>query len=519
MRSRVILLTSMLLVSVLSVRSEELPELSEWWSIEAGWSFGRDFSYLPDFDTANGGKNTLAIYTRRDVDDTLSSTWYNRFYQDTVNKFSWPSGEEFSIAYGDFDNDGVRDYLSHRGFIYKGITNCTPPAPTAISDYPSSAVAPYESRIITDVNNDGYMDAINPKSSEGGNFLFSILLGGPDLQKLKVTYVKKRPEHGYGEYFLGAFSKQPGDSTIKIVNMSYEYVTVNNVLRKKWDALVLREMRVQNVGDTVTITFTTLDSLWFKGYTSGYEMSYSASKVFTNHLAAQEYVFAREFRNNTPYLMAYEVVDNKLIEVADFSTPSISTEFLFNDINGDGYSDWAVFGWDYYVYFYRGLREGVDSLPFARYRLDADRFSRAANFTMLGIGDVTGDNVGDIAIGYDVADGHFAIIKGEYILPVGVAESVAGYARRTFDMLQNYPNPVGIERKTSLPITVEALQSFSLDLYTLQGSRIARLYQGQLPAGAHTLDIDMSIYQLPPGFYLLRLSGDGATRERAILLH
>ena len=523
------ILTALLLAAPLSLHAEDLPELAEWWSMEASGYFGQYFSFLPDFDTAQGGAHAVAVYGGLVISPNYSLTWYLRHHGDTVNQFNWPAGAERQITQVDLNKDGATDYLTWTGLVYPGIQDKHPPQPTNAAQYYLSIVYPPEQRVVRDVNNDGYEDVICPQSSIGGNNLFTLLLGGSDLTNLKVVSVKKRPDHSYGEYFLGAFSKQPGDTTLKIVNVSFEIVTVNGVSRIKWYAIVLRELKVTTIGDTVDVAFNTLDSLWFKGYDSVkpyWSMTPYSSLIFANNKAGQEYLLFRQVyiqptQENKWYAVFYEVKDNKLHEIERFSPvdhKSSSTEILGGDINGDGYNDWAVIGWDNYVYFYRGLREGVDSLPFARYRLDADRFSRAEGFTMLGIGDVTGDGIGDMAVGYDVADGRFSIVQGRMLQPVGVPEPVTGDIPRTFDMQQNYPNPVGMDRKTTIPITVEKAQHLTLELWTLSGKKIAMLYQGWMPSGRYEIDISLSHYRLASGLYIVRLTGVDGTRERAILL-
>ena len=115
-------------------------------------------------------------------------------------------------------------------------------------------------------------------------------------------------------------------------------------------------------------------------------------------------------------------------------------------------------------------------------------------------------------------NGCFAIILGAPLRTVGVPEPVAGYTNRTFDMQQNYPNPVAADRKTSLPLTVQTTQHLTLELYTLQGQFISTLFTGTLAEGTHTLPLDLTPYTLPRGMYVLRLIGEHGSRQRALLI-
>lgn len=528
-----VVFSSLLLSVPLRSSGEEIPELYDWWSIEAdtntGWYFAQYFAYVPNFDTANRGVNAVAVYTRTTVEDDSSSTWYNRYFMDTLNQFNWYGGSERVLTSADLNGDGVLDYLTWQGRVYKGTTPYAPPEKLERGLYNFASVSIGERRIVMDVNNDGYEDVLCPKSNIGGNNLFTILFGGEDLSKLMSVRVKKRPEHGYGEYFLGAFQKGEGDTTVKIVNLSYEYMTIDGNQYKKWYALVLREMSVKNVGDTVDISFRTLDSLWFDGYKTdkpSWEMTYGSSKIFTNKKAGKEYLIARSIlwtpgKDRRWYAMLYEMADGELHEVQSFASIdpfSSNVTLLGGDVNGDGYDDWGILGRNNDFYIYRGLRDGIDSVPIAMYRLDSQRFPESAYTTILAIGDVTGDGVGDMAIGYDVPNGKFSIIKGEKLHPVGVEEPVAGYAPADFSMEQSYPNPIGAERNAMLPVQLRRAGQYSVLLYSLQGRQIAELYNGFLPAGTSQLPLQLSRYGLSAGFYVLRL-GDGVLHtERGILL-
>ncbi len=63
------------------------------------------------------GKGALVVYTSEGV-----KTWLLRFPGDTMNVFSWEKGSS-NIKTGDFNGDGITDYVDENGYIYEGIKN------------------------------------------------------------------------------------------------------------------------------------------------------------------------------------------------------------------------------------------------------------------------------------------------------------------------------------------------------------------------------------------------------------
>ncbi|MBT5058490.1 MAG: T9SS type A sorting domain-containing protein [Gemmatimonadetes bacterium] len=89
-----------------------------------------------------------------------------------------------------------------------------------------------------------------------------------------------------------------------------------------------------------------------------------------------------------------------------------------------------------------------------------------------------------------------------------------------FSLDQNYPNP--FNSGTLIRFSLEEAQKVTLEAYNLLGQRVARLVDGYLEAGVHSLSWDgqdMAGRPLATGTYLLRLKGDeqAVTRKMALL--
>jgi chitinase len=99
-------------------------------------------------------------------------------------------------------------------------------------------------------------------------------------------------------------------------------------------------------------------------------------------------------------------------------------------------------------------------------------------------------------------------------LVTGIQEHLAGNAPKSFELEQNYPNP--FNPTTAISYRLSAVSSVSLKVYDLLGREIAVLVQGTQQAGAYTVRFDAS--SLPSGVYVYRLSGDGMSLMRTMIV-
>lgn len=78
----------------------------------------------------------------------------------------------------------------------------------------------------------------------------------------------------------------------------------------------------------------------------------------------------------------------------------------------------------------------------------------------------------------------------------------------------NYPNP--FSDITTVQYSIESSGHVQLDLFSVQGSRVATLLSAEMEKGVHSLQFDGS--KLASGLYFLRLTANGISRGRAIIL-
>jgi hypothetical protein len=80
--------------------------------------------------------------------------------------------------------------------------------------------------------------------------------------------------------------------------------------------------------------------------------------------------------------------------------------------------------------------------------------------------------------------------------------------------LDVYPNPA--RGPATVSLVLARPQRVEVALFDVLGRRVARLHDGPLAAGPHALRLATAA--LPSGVYLLRLSGDGASVTRRIVV-
>lgn len=82
------------------------------------------------------------------------------------------------------------------------------------------------------------------------------------------------------------------------------------------------------------------------------------------------------------------------------------------------------------------------------------------------------------------------------------------------DLKQNYPNP--FNPSTSIRFALPESSDIRLEIFTLQGRRLAILADGPYQAGFHSVDFDAS--RLAGGLYLYRLTADGQAITRKMII-
>lgn len=451
-----------------------LPELQEWYSIKGGIR-GARLSYLPGFDSIGGGLNAI---THKRKDDPV---FYNRFPLDTASQFQWRTDGAYYVVQIDFNNDGIHDYLDAKGRIYAGTKKGEKPNPVPVRVLSRGNI---DKPFTHDFNNDSYPDVL--LWNIGADF--EIVFGNKELANIKRT-IKRGPRSAS---YIGGYTNEQGKPRfILYANEDYR------------EGFYLYGIRTASKGDSVEIFVDELDKIEIQKEEKdeppifqGVGSSISQSKQKTLFELHYE-----DFRKTE----IYNILNDKLSLSITFDSTIVITHYLEGSIDGDEKNEYmGVFEGVPFVFF-NGLQDKDIKPVFRMPERDC-----GGDFIKV-INDVNNDGLNDIA--YSGTAGCFSIYLGLDWRKVSVND-VAEY--NSFKLHQNIPNPVQKDRKTLLPVSLKQGGNYAIALYSLQGSRIKDLFNGELSEGEHKIPLDLM--GLSAGMYIVKMSNGSVSRERAIMI-
>lgn len=465
---------------------QDLPELEEWFSMSSGYGI----SYLPNFDVANGGINATALNLRG------TATIYNRFHGDTVNQFSWERAS--LVVYGDFNNDGLRDYVDVGGRLYLGVGANAPPKQTGKKILDRDLWYERQGTVVNDFTGDGIDDIITrgksiPDSINTDGYL---IMGNADTSRIHSVSFKFP---GTKRCLMIAAYTIGGKGRI----ISYGY---GDGIFDRNEGFYLWSIEVEKTGEP-TVKLALLDKVErFK--LPGAELFYTYYNSGLVKVSEQNIAFlAVKTSTSSIYRMAndkFEFQYENYAREGDF-------QFLERAIDRSGKPGWSrlsLFG--KWIVFYSGspADDTIAKAVFPGF-YQTDRLAER----IVSIGDINGDEAGDVAMTFSGRSGRsFVIAKGI------TSTSVAEQAQAPFRLTQSIPSPVPASSQGVISVSLERSGQYSLTLYSLQGNEIGRVFSGELSAGEHQFVIEPKRYGLAPGFYSLRLSDGVRTRERGFMV-
>jgi hypothetical protein len=471
---------------------DNVPELEEWFGMESG---GIDLNYLPNFDVPNGGINALTINLG------IPSTIYNRYPGDTVNHFTWDISS--IVVQGDFNGDGITDYVDYNSRLYLGTENNKPPKRTNKKLSYENLYNIRKCTIVGDFDGDGIDDIFTRASSTESDGC--LLLGARDTSQMRIIRFNFY-NSGYNKRGLVAAYTDGGKARV----ISY---SVGNGEFDVAEGFYLWDISVDKTGEP-TVKFTLLDKIerYIGVKQEPYYSSYNSWIYYDT--ATKERIFligagtARDM---------YSIIDDKFLLGKSGSKIGGSGRLIPTGINSSKTTAWCT-----------GVKTGVpdqysgiylffvgsplsNSFPVAKVPW---RYKDAGVIMIVGIGDVSGDDIGDVAITYNGWSGSFfKIFKG-----INDASGVNSKPLPRFDMGQSIPSPAPREGECSIPITIEKAGHYVLTLYSLTGAEIVRVFEGDISEGSHNIVLEPKLYALSAGMYSLRLSDGLSVRERGFMV-
>lgn len=118
------------------------------------------------------------------------------------------------------------------------------------------------------------------------------------------------------------------------------------------------------------------------------------------------------------------------------------------------------------------------------------------------------------ALGQDYVNGQSPLLVAMGRVITGIESQASGIVPQSFELLQNYPNP--FNGQTQIRYAITRPGSYSLVVYDLLGRVVERLVDAELQPGSYR--VSCSSQNLSSGVYVYRLSGDGASLMRTMIV-
>ncbi|MFN9339988.1 MAG: T9SS type A sorting domain-containing protein [Candidatus Kapaibacterium sp.] len=480
-----ILILIMLLCGINAMAQENaasLPELQEWYSWKGSvFTTGAKVSYLPGFDSLGGGLNAITQYRGADP------VWYNRFPFDTMAQFQWKSGGAFDVYQLDANGDGIADYFDTKGRVYRGIKGQKPQSEPAIILSRGGTKNP----LIGDLNNDGYDDVLAYNDPD----YFDVILGNKDLTAMKRITVEFPTKN---HHYVGGYFSENGKPRILLFHQ-----TISD------ETFTLYDVIITNTGNQPKVTLEYLHQI--SEFKNNGENVYSMylTNFYVNKIEKKQFIISGYAMESKTLVLEIIKDTLKIIKILNISvgTPQTLSTSIDNDRTPDIVCLTQIGSQNSENRFAVFSGNEIDKLiP----RVILPKNVCALDASIHSIGDVNRDGIGDIALG---AEGCFSVYLGLDWRKVSVND-VAEY--NSFKLHQNIPNPIQKDRKTLLPVSLKQQGNYSVVLYSLQGSRIKDLFNGELSEGEHKIPLDlMGLYA---GMYIVKMSTGSVSRERAIMI-
>lgn len=479
----------------------KLPELPVWYEVEYP-GINLEMISLPNFDVARGGKNALSFWV---YGSETNPTWYLRSKGDTANMYTW-TAPFISMVQGDFNGDGIIDYVSGSREVYKGIANGSPPQQPYIAKYDYTTHAsgvPY----IGDYDGDGKADVLTRQdvSPTKGRGLGVILLGNEDLTKMEEVELFHADDST--ECILSVYITS--EKKVRLVTM-----TDNPKIGIK--KLVLWDLSFRGISGFKKALYKRLHQLpvyfertfpWFPRVMSNRDNGEHTLKIGTYMYSLDgdtiSYIGEQSYYTNFELEHSIRNAAKSGLLVYAAVQPADKNKRYGVFLEGDVRRDTIAFG----------------RIPWFHYQ---DEKHNDGMSNTVSIGDVNGDGKGDIAVFYEGIRGAIDSIYNRIVLylgsdaPVGVQE---GEPQGGNLRLALSPQPITAERVLHVNISGrQQIARASLELYDIQGKRVVQLWQGNLTPQPQQIELSIEHYGLGAGFYNLRLSSGGKVIDKGILI-
>jgi hypothetical protein len=455
------------------VVQDSIPQLKEWWHAD-NMQYGKyGMTWLDNF---YHGKGALVVWTPNGV-----QTWQMRFAGDIENVFTWQKGSA-NIKAGDFNGDGITDYVDENGNIYEGIQNGQPPKAETQTPVPS-----FQATIIVDINGDGYDDMMTAGS---------VVLGKAEISDMKHEKLTFPEIDSNNNGIVGVYSIAPKELRIlcrqrywvNLPNFPFhrDYKNGLRLVRIWWNGAGFSSEKLDE------FNVNTDDSTGI--YWNGKILSQSKKKYY--YVGATLISGKYDRTNVTVYDLSNDKIETKnsmrIDRIADIRT-------FQHSIDNDTIADWCIAFFQENGYgnirFYSGV---VDSsiVPIGEYTTCQSPIGvslplSGGNNTRKGIA-LSGDN-----------GSCFRAVK---IPNTTNVENEPLTSTSSFLIESITPQPVNSKQTIQVRLSAPLMSNYEISLFSYTGNKLFQMNTGQMVEGVKTISIPLAEYNLLKGVYWLTLT-------------
>jgi hypothetical protein len=484
----VVLLYAAPLYSQKPIESQAIPELQEWWRAPADEEGLGQYgvSYLPNF---YHGKDAMAVSTK----DKTMETWLNRFPGDRENVFTWQTSG--TVLYGDLNADGIRDYVCGTR-IYRGIQNGEPPESGTIR------AINMQPNMVVDVNHDGYNDIVDWYDGGGhvtGGVVAQIVYGRPDFKEMKVVQIPCASSMDSTMEMESMYMGTDGD--MRILMFSHNQPKDN---RRDFNGYVLFRA-TWKTGDSVPAYEKLAENIRYRYTDIPFQRN---GAVYQGKHDANIYFITREslgmYLNN---VVIFDVTKDSFEQKIKFRMDFVMPYTLHRSLDEDHFEDWSILqnhnNSEPDIFIFSG-KSISDSVPQAVFRLPCP----VVVTSIVGIGDVNGDSVNDLAINGQALD-----IPNCFRIALGTksANTVSEQTlneRSIFTLTDPTPHPLSRGKSAILSTNIIKSGVYYLELVDISGKHVAELKRQYLEVGSQSIMLDITLIPIASGSYILILKNE-----------
>jgi hypothetical protein len=495
----VVLLCSMSVFAQKPIQ-DTIPQLQEWWRSD-NLQYGKyGMTWLDNFYKGNGA---LVVWTPQGV-----KTWLLRFPGDTMNVFTWEKGSS-NIKTGDFNGDGITDYVDENGNIYEGIKNGEPPKAESVS------FGQYYPEAIADLNGDGNDDIINTPTINRTlpSTVITVCFGKQGLKDMNWQAVKIK-DIDSNNAVLSCYLT--ANHEIRLVCRRYFWyhdAQKQKVIQKDGYRLI-RVWLDGNIFKSEILDEFTTD---IQNGTGIFWQSALLPQTLGKHYLIGSTIISGIAENTN--VTIYNLTNDRIEKLTTVRVDSIAHIGVFkHSIDGDSLQDWYIAHFQQNgfseILCYSGIKD-ILTHQIGKYNVCQVPYGVSlplpiANITQYGV----------VFSGFHEIYANpfycFRIVKLSDILST---DKDVDLPNPVFFIKSITPQPVSSSESIKVLVSVPLLAKYEVSIYSYSGDKIFQIYTGQMSVSEKVITISLSDFRLAKGVYWLSLKVGGNLTQTKLIIN